>query len=368
MDCRSLLEQVPSQPGVYMLIDSLGNIIYVGKGKNLRNRLSYYFKRQKNRPPKVEEMIRHIADFQYRVTDTELEAFLEENRLIKEIKPKYNSLLKNSAKYLYLKIPKESFPKLAIVKERGVDQAIYFGPFNSRHKVEAAVNYLHDFYPLRQCLGSRLEKRASKCLSGQIGSCPGVCTGEVSEENYQFALEQIQKLLNGKNMAPVRELSQKIQVALQNLEFEKAAKYREYYTGLTHIINKQRVVLSSCKGQNIAAVEFINPHQAKLYLIKGNKLIHKERLDLNGERRALCLYLQELFRGKYQTEKPKQEGLSQEDLDEAQIIYSYLQRSEFLTSIKIPKSYLTKEVAKLEMLTEKIVDSIQRIATSTENF
>jgi excinuclease ABC subunit C len=148
MNLKQLLKDVPHNLGVYLMIDSLGNIIYVGKAKNLKNRVSQYFMNQKNRVPKVMDMIRNIHAFDYMVTDTELDAFIEECRLIREIKPKYNKLMKNSENYLYLKIPSEIFPKITIVKEKTDDNALYFGPFTSRHRVETTVEYLNDFFPI----------------------------------------------------------------------------------------------------------------------------------------------------------------------------------------------------------------------------
>lgn len=160
MDFNELLKQLPPRPGVYMMIDSLGNIIYVGKAKNLKNRVSQYFRNQKDRTPKVAEMIHNIHTFNSIVTDTELDAFIEECCLIKEIKPRYNKQMKNSGNYLYIKIPAEQYPKVTKVKEKAGDGAFYFGPFTSHHRVESTVQYLNDFYPIRKCTIPGLVKRA----------------------------------------------------------------------------------------------------------------------------------------------------------------------------------------------------------------
>ena len=280
MDFNEILKQLPQRPGVYMMVDSLGNIIYVGKAKNLKNRVSQYFKNQKDRAPKVAEMIQNIHTFKYIVTDTELDAFIEECRLIKEIKPRYNKQMKNNRNYSYIKIPAEQYPKVTIVNEKADDGALYFGPFTSPHRVETTVQYLNDFYPIRKCTSPRLVTRANGCLFHQLGTCLGVCTGKVSPDEYRAHIEKIQKLLNGNDVAAIQELPKRLDMAIENLKFEKAAKYREYYLGLRHVIGKQRLVQSSSKNRNILAVELIDTVFAKLFLIKGNKLLYRKVLNI----------------------------------------------------------------------------------------
>ncbi|MGE4272231.1 MAG: GIY-YIG nuclease family protein [Desulfitobacterium sp.] len=171
LNSKSMLKEkakhLPEKPGIYLMKDSLGNNIYVGKAKDLRSRVTQYFRSEKNRDPKVEEMIRHITNFEHRVLDTELDALLEECRAITELKPRYNRQMKNDQNYVYIKIPAETFPKPEIVLERKDDSAFYYGPFNSRSRVETAMLYLKDNFLIRKCTSPGLAKRNSGCLCRQ---------------------------------------------------------------------------------------------------------------------------------------------------------------------------------------------------------
>ncbi|UWG96449.1 GIY-YIG nuclease family protein [Dehalobacter sp. DCM] len=355
MNIKQLLKEVPQNPGVYRMKDSLGNIIYIGKAKNLRNRVSQYFTNQKNRAPKVVEMIRNIHSFDYSVTDTELDAFLEECRLIKEIKPKYNKLMKNSGSYLYLKIPSEMFPKVTIVNEKCDDHALYFGPFTSRHRVETTVEYLNDFFPIRKCAGQKLQKRTNGCLFMQIGTCLGVCTGKVKPEVYGAHIQKIQDLLNGKDRSHVRELSNRMHSVLKELDYELAAKYLEYASGLNHVIGKQRLVLSSGKNRNTVAVELMNNECAKLFIFKGNLLLFRKVISLTGECHELKEAIRQIILDMFVPERNNQHMMSSDEIDQAQIIYSYLRKNRNIMSFGIPFSYLKRETVKMDRLLDKII-------------
>lgn len=356
---KEKLKQLPQRPGVYLMEDSLGNIIYVGKAKNLKLRVSQYFYDMKDREPKVAEMIDNIHTFHYRVKDTELEAFLEECRLIKELQPRYNRQMKNFRKYSYLKIPKEEYPKLMIVNDKSDDTAVYFGPFTSVHGVESAVHYLNDVYLLRKCPSPGLVKKPNGCLFRDLGTCLGVCTGQVSSEKYWVQIEKLQKFLNGNDQFPVQELRRKLDSAIEQLDFEKAARYKESYMGLRHILSKQSLVQSSRKNRNILAVEFMDTDHAKLFLIKGNRLLYQEALnraaaDSIESRRHLIQIIKDTFT----TAKNDHRQLTQYDIDEAQIIYSYLKKNrKRIQSFWIPSTRLNNEIS-LNAIITKIIDQV----------
>lgn len=356
---KEKLKELPQRPGIYLMLDSLGNIIYVGKAKSLKNRVSQYFQNPKDRDPKVAEMIDNIYTFHYRVTDTELDALIEECHLIKELKPKYNRQMKNDRKYSYIKIPDDEYPKLTIVREKDEDSAIYFGPFTSAHQVETAVQCLNDFYPIRKCSTPRLVKRANGCLFRQLGKCLGVCTGEVTPDEYRIYVDEIQQLIQGRNLETVHGLSKKLDDAIENLEYEKAAQYREYYLGLQHVIGKQRLIQTSSKNKNFLAVEFIDSEFAKLFLIKGNKLLYGSvfnRITYNSLETCQCL--KQLIRDTFRIDKRELYRLSQQDIDEAQIISSYFKKNrKRVISFWIPATRLKNEVA-LEALVGKIIHRI----------
>ncbi|OLN27130.1 GIY-YIG nuclease family protein [Desulfosporosinus metallidurans] len=357
---NEIIKKLPERPGIYMMVDSLGNIIYVGKAKNLKNRVSQYFRNQKDRAPKVAEMIDNIHTFNYIVTDTELDAFIEECRLIKEIQPRYNKQMKNYRNYSYIKIPAEQYPKISKVNEKTEDDALYFGPFTSPHRVENTVQYLNDFYPIRKCTTPGLVKRANGCLFRQLGTCLGVCTGQVSPDEYRVHVERIRRVLNGNDMIAVLELSKRFDEAIEKLEFEKAAQYRGYDLGLRHVIGKQRLVQSSSKNRNILAVEFIDATLAKLFLIKGNKLLYGKVFNiLTADMTEFRQYLKQIISDKFITEKSDMCRLNQKDIDEAQIIYSYLKKNrKRILSFWIPSTLLNKETAGIDATVSKIINRI----------
>lgn len=362
MNLIETLKQLPKRPGVYQMIDSLGNVIYVGKTKNLKNRVSQYFKNQKGRDPKVAEMIDNICRFNYFVTDTELDAFIEECRLIKEIQPRYNRQMKNDRKYVYIKISAEQFPKVTKVTTKAEDGALYFGPFTSAHQVDTTLQFLNDNYPIRKCVSPSIEKKVDGCLFRQLGSCLGVCTGLISPVEYGVHIENICLLINGNDRSAVQGLVKKLEESIENLKFEKAALYRAYYLGLKHVIGKQRLIQSSSKNRNILAVEFIDTDQAKLFLIKGNMLLYRNVINTGtSDSIEFRDSLKEMMRDKFVSNKRDINQLTQQEIDEAQIICSYLKKNRSrIISFWIPSSHLKGESPRLDATVLKI---IRRIAS-----
>lgn len=361
MIINELLKQLPQTPGVYMMIDSLQNIIYVGKAKNLKARVSQYFKNQKDRDPKVAEMIRNIHTCQFVAMDTELDALIEECRLIKDIKPRYNRLMKNDKRYSYIRIPTEQYPKVTIVNEKKDDNAIYFGPFTSIHRIENAVQYINDFYPIRKCPSSGIVKKANGCLNHQLGKCMGVCTGYVSPDEYHDQIKKIEQLLNGNNKTAITVLTKRLDEVVEKLEFEKAAQYRNYYLGIKHVIEKQRLIRSSSSNKCILAIEFMDSVHAKLFIIKGNKLLYREVLNMETlDPNELEQFLEQIIREKFYAEKNNTNILTKHDIDEAQIISSYLKKNKnSILSIRIPTARLNRKSPHLDTIVQKIMSKIR---------
>jgi excinuclease ABC subunit C len=361
MDFDGMLKRLPQKPGVYMMFDSLGNIIYIGKAKNLKNRVSQYFMNNRDRTPKITEMIQNIHSFNYEVTDTEFDALIEECRLIREIQPRYNKLMKNYRRYLYIKIAAEQYPKVTQVNEKMDDGAYYFGPFTSPHQVETTVKYLNEFYPLRKCASPGLVQRKNGCLFLELGTCLGVCTGQISPVEYKKYIDKIRELLSGNYQDAIQELTHSLDGAIESLEFEKAARFREYILGLQHVIKKQRLVYSSGKNRNILAIERIDSSRVKLFLIKGNKLL--DRIVINQaktDKRGLQCELKQLLRDKFAQKNIRSE-LAHQDIDEAQIIYSYLKSNKKrIRGFWIPSTQLVKETSRLDDTIAQIINDIKR--------
>lgn len=229
-DIKEELKKLPDKPGVYIMHDADDTILYVGKAKNLHNRVRSYFKENIGRGPQIDKMVSLIARFEYIVTDSELEALVLENNLIKEHCPKYNTLLKDDKTYPYIKVTlDEDYPRVMMVRRMKKDKAKYFGPFTNGG-VKESIDLINKLCKLKTC-NRRLPRDIGKerpCLNYHIGQCSAPCQGYISKEDYAAKIEQAIDFLNGKHQPIIRELKEKMQKASESMEFEEAIKYRDH--------------------------------------------------------------------------------------------------------------------------------------------
>lgn len=237
------IKQLPDSPGCY-LMKSQGDIIYVGKAKNLKNRVRQYFQSSKNHTPKVQAMVARVDDFDIVLVDSELEALILENNLIKLHKPFYNILLKDDKQYPYIRIDvREDFPRVELVRRMERDGARYFGPFTGATAVRDILDVLRSEFPLRTCVNmprNGAGKRA--CVHAQIGQCMAPCTGAVTREEYHAVLDKVLAFLSGDDSAVKRELERLMREASVNMQFEKAAIYRDRLRDVDEIMQRQKAV------------------------------------------------------------------------------------------------------------------------------
>lgn len=245
-DSAAFLKNLTSRPGVYRMIDSTGTVIYVGKAKNLKKRVSSYF-RKTGLTSKTQVMVAQIAHIETTVTHTENEALILENNLIKELMPRYNILLRDDKSYPYLFISGDKFPRLSV--HRGAKRKVgkYFGPYPSAGAVRESLNLLQKLFPVRQCEDSYYQNRSRPCLQYQIKRCTGPCVGLVSEEEYKKDVEHTILFLEGKNQQVMDDLSEEMEQASKNLEFEHAAAVRDKIIALRRVQERQYV--SSTQGE-----------------------------------------------------------------------------------------------------------------------
>ena len=224
------LKKLPEQPGVYLMHSATDEIIYVGKAINLKNRVRQYFQSGRNRSPKIEKMITLIRYFEYIVTDSELEALVLENNLIKEYAPKYNTMLTDDKTYPFIKVTVgESYPRILLTRQMKRDGAKYFGPFTSAGAVRDTIDLLQKLYHIRTC-SRKLPKETGlerPCLYYQMKQCPAPCQGYISEEDYRQSVQGVLEFLNGNTRPGVMQLEEKMQAAAAEFEFEQAAQYRD---------------------------------------------------------------------------------------------------------------------------------------------
>ena len=226
--------------------DEKDNIIYVGKAISLKNRVRQYFQSSRNKGVKIEQMVTHIRRFEYIVTDSELEALVLECNLIKEHRPKYNTMLMDDKAYPFIKVTtNEPFPRVMLARKMLKDKARYFGPYTSAQAVRDTIDLLHKLYHIRSCNRS-LPKDIGKerpCLNYHIKQCDAPCQGYISKEEYAKAVQEVIRFLNGNFDVILKELQEKMDAASEALEFEKAIEYRELLNSVKKVAQKQKLSL-----------------------------------------------------------------------------------------------------------------------------
>ena len=248
--------KLPLTPGVYIMKNKQGKIIYIGKAKKLKNRVSQYFGSQNKHPIKVRKMVENVDDFDYILTDSEFEALVLEASLIKQNQPKYNIILKDDKGYSYIKITNEPYRKISAVLQKDDETADYIGPFTSSYSVKQSVDEANKIFKLPQCNKSfpRDFKKGRPCLNFHINRCMGVCTGKISKAEYDEAVESALDFLNGDVTKIVREMKEKMNACAENLDFETAGKYRDRIRAIENMQVKQKVVTDTGDSKDVFAV------------------------------------------------------------------------------------------------------------------
>jgi len=358
---KAKLKTLPTSPGVYLMKEPRGGIIYVGKANNLKRRVSSYFQSSKLRSSKVAKLVKHLTDFDYLITDTEFEAFMLECQLIKQLKPLYNKKMKNPLVYTYLVIQRDGdYPSIAMANSRTPKHnQHYWGPFTSRGTVERALQAIQECYKIG-C--TKPTAKASTCLNHSLGLCIGMCLGGTPGKQYQQIINQVIDLLNGTDLSILKDLEQGMLEAANSFDFEAAAKYRDYLKAVNCLINQTKVLTFSEDNKNLVIIEPINKGTFKLFLVKRNQIVFSEKYTLGG------LAAQQLGAGiktnmatYFETKELNSAGqINNDELDEVQIIYHYLQGSN-CKYVTIPEGWLENEDPLLldEAIGKFIIDVIE---------
>lgn len=345
---KEKVRALPLSPGVYLMKDSLGNVIYVGKAKQLRRRVQSYFVKSSGHSPKTRLLVGNIRDLEVRLTDTEFEAFLLECRLIKELRPAYNRKMKTPEAYTYITVRRTGENGLRYLsvnytpgEEDGLRQ---FGPYSSRGTVERALE------GMKECLRivcNHPPGRKGPCLNHALGRCIGMCAGGRAAEEYETILDRILLLLEGGDSDIPALMEQRMLEAAERCDFEMAARYRDVLGAVRYLQQKERVISFAEAGGIMMALEEMGDGSGKLFLIKGNRVLLNHRLAImppsEGERQALAPVVCALARAAYAeagAEPPM--PVTRYDVDEAQIIYSYLQ-SGAAASRLLPEAWFAEE-------------------------
>lgn len=300
---QNKLSVLTTSPGVYIMKNAEQEIIYVGKAKNLKNRVSQYFVSNSNHSIKVMKMVSNIDDFEYIVTPSELEALILENNLIKEHKPKYNILLKDDKTYPYISLDKKSpYPRFNLARRRTDNNFRYFGPFKSSASVWEIIRTVNDVFGLYSCKHKFPQDfgKFRPCLNYHIGKCVGICKGDVSEAEYKRNIEQAVSFLGGDYKALISKLEKEMQLHSENLEFEKAALLRDRINSIKRLESKQIIVTSPTVNRDVIAYSVLDSDICfSVMHIRSGKLIFQDTLFLTDiEEDAMGVFIERYYQQK----------------------------------------------------------------------
>ena len=285
-DIEEELKKLPAKPGVYLMHDKKDAIIYVGKAISLKNRVRQYFQASRRVTPKIQQMIAHIDHFEYIVTDSEVEALVLENNLIKEYMPRYNTMLKDDKTYPFIRATVyEDYPRLIYCREQKRDRSRYFGPFTSPTTAKNAIEMAQKIYHVRSCsrVLPRDEGKARPCLNYHIKQCDAPCQGYISKEAYRENFEKALKLLEGDYREVIGVLQEKMERAAENLEFEEAANYRDMIESVKKVEIRQKITDFGGVDRDIIAVAATDQEAVvQVFFVREGKLIGRDHFHLNG--------------------------------------------------------------------------------------
>lgn len=353
-DIQEELKKLPGKPGVYIMHDSKDAIIYIGKAVSLKNRVRQYFQSSRNKSTKIENMVSNIRRFEYIITDSELEALVLECNLIKEHRPKYNTMLKDDKTYPYIKVTLgESFPRVLFSRQIKKDKSRYFGPYSSAGAVKDTIAFLQKAYQLRTC-NRNLPRDVGKerpCLNYHIHQCLAPCQGYVTEEEYGERIQAALSFLNG-NYQPVRrELEEKMKQAAEALEFEKAVEYRELLTSVNQVAQKQKITNSDGEDRDIIAMAMDETDAVvQVFFMRDGKLIGREHFHVaigteDTPDEILSTFIRQYYAG---TPFIPKEILLQSEADDVAIMEEWLSaRRGQKVHIRIPKKGTHEKLVEL---------------------
>jgi len=286
MSIKEQLKTLPVRPGVYIFKDNVGRVIYVGKASSLLNRVKSYFSSSAKLSPKLERLVDNINELEAIVTDSEYEALILENNLIKKYRPAYNVLLKDDKTFPYLKIDlKNEWPTIRITRRFHKDGDRYFGPFISAYSLRQTMKLIRKIFPFRSCNRKITGKDARPCLEYHIKSCLGPCIGAVSREDYNDVIKQVILFLEGKQEHLIHDLKRKMEEASQQLQYEKAALLRDQILALENVVENQRIAVTVRGDEDaMALAQTKDLAYVEVFFIRNDKLIGRDYALLDGIR------------------------------------------------------------------------------------
>ena len=361
------LKKLPRKPGVYIMRDDKDVILYVGKAINLHNRVRSYFRENIGRGPAIDQMVSLIARFEYIVTDSELEALVLENNLIKENSPKYNTLLKDDKTYPYIKVTVgEDYPRILFSRTMKKDKSRYFGPYTSAAAVKDTIELLNKLYQLRTC--NRVLPRDTglerPCLNYHIKQCLAPCQGYVSKEEYRQQVAGALEFLNGNYSPILKDLEEKMKKAAEAMEFEDAARYRDLLSSVRQVSQKQKITEGVGEDKDILAL-YQDETEAvvQVFFVRDGKLIGREHYYMthvpeNNKPAILQDFVKQFYAG---TPFIPKELMLQYEIEDAELIEKWLsERKGSRVYLKVPKIGSKEKLVELAAQNAKLILSQDR--------
>ncbi len=356
------LKKLPGKPGVYLMHDEKDEIIYVGKAISLKNRVRQYFQTSRNKGAKIDQMVTHIRRFEYIVTDSELEALVLECNLIKEHRPKYNTMLMDDKGYPFIKVTtSEQYPRIMLAREMKKDKEKYFGPYTSATAVKDTIDLIRKLYNIRSC-NRNLPKDIGKerpCLNYHIKQCKAPCQAYISEEEYRKSIDEALRFLNGHYDTILKNLEQKMLEASENMEFEKAIEYRELLNSVKQIAQKQKITNSSGEDRDVLAVaKDAEDAVVQVFFIRGGRLIGRDHFFLrnvsdDSESKLLETFIKQFYAG---TPFIPSKLMLQEEIEDHEVIEQWLsKKKEHRVRLAVPKKGEKEKLVELARTNAQLV-------------
>ncbi len=367
------LKKLPGKPGVYIMHGEKDEIIYVGKAVSLKNRVRQYFQSSRNKGAKIEQMVTHITRFEYIITDSELEALVLECNLIKEHRPKYNTMLKDDKSYPFIKVTvNEPYPRVLFARRMKKDKARYFGPYTSGSAVKDVIELVRKLYQVRSC-NRTLPRDTGKdrpCLYYHMKQCDAPCQGYISQEEYRKNISKVVRFLNGDFKATIDELTEKMQKASEEMRYEDAMESRDLIRSIQKIGERQKITGYGREDRDIIAVamdesEDLRDQDAvvQVFFIRDGKLIGRDHFYLRvakGDTKAQVLssFLKQFYAG---TPFIPSEIMLQSEIEDADIIEEWLTaRRKQKVHIRVPKKGTKEKLVELALENARMVLSKDR--------
>lgn len=361
-DFEEELKKLPGKPGVYIMRDAGDGILYVGKAVNLHNRVRSYFRDNIGRGPMIDKMVTLIARFEYIVTDSELEALVLENNLIKEHSPKYNTLLKDDKTYPYIKVTMgEEYPRILFSRQMKKDKSRYYGPYTSAAAVKDTIELLNKLFCLRTCNRSLPRDIGSDrpCLNYHIKQCMAPCQGYISREQYRQQLAQAMEFLNGNYNKILRELEEKMKQAAECLDFEEAARYRDLHSSVKSVSQKQKITDSALDDKDVVALYRDDTDAVvQVFFVRDGKLIGREHYymtHVSGAKKEAILedFVKQFYAG---TPFIPRELMLQYEITDNELVEKWLSdRKGSRVRIRVPKIGSKEKLVELAAQNAKLI-------------